>query len=62
MTVFAYNNNRHKNTKVVFNKILKRYLLNLENVFKNKILKEKTSFAIKRAKILRNNLEHLIDF
>ena len=41
--------------------MLKKYLFNLENVFKNKILEEKTSFATKRAKILRSNRKHLID-
>ena len=61
MTTFTYNNNRYESTKVVFSKILKRYLLNLKNVSENKILGEKTSFAIKRAKILRNNREHLVN-
>ena len=61
ITVFAYNNNRHESTKVAFSKILKKYLLNLKNVFENKMLKEKTSFATKRAKILRSNREYLIN-
>ena len=62
MIVFAYNNNKHESTQVASSEILKRYLLNLENASKNKILEEKTSFAIERAKMLRNNREYLIDF
>ena len=62
MIVFAYNNSKHKSTQVAFNEILKKYLLNLENALENKILEEKTSFATKRAKMLRNNREHLVDF
>ena len=41
--------------------MLKKYLLNLKNVFENKMLKKKTSFAIKRAKMLRSNREYLIN-
>ena len=59
MTTFAYNNNKHENIKIAFNKILKNYLSNLKNAFENKMLKEKTSFVIERAKNLRKNREHL---
>ena len=61
MIAFVYNNNKHESIQVVFSKILKIYLFNLKNAFENKMLEEKTSFAIKRAKILRNNRKHLID-
>ena len=62
MIVFAYNNSKHESIQVASSKILKRYLLNLENAFENKMLEEKTSFATKRAKMLRSNREHLVDF
>ena len=62
MIVFTYNNSKYESIKVAFSEMLKRYLFNLENASENKILKEETSFAIERAKILRSNREHLIDF
>ena len=61
MILFAYNNSKHESTQIAFNEILKKYLLNLENAFKNKMLKEKTSFAIERAKILCSNRDQLVD-
>ena len=59
MTTFAYNNNKHESTEIALSKILKNYLLNLENAFENRMLKKKTSFVIERAKSLRKNREHL---
>ena len=61
MIAFTYNNSKHKSTQVAFSEMLKKYLLNLENAFENKMLKEKTSFATKRAKMLRSNREYLVD-
>ena len=61
MITFAYNNSKHESTQVASSEILKKYLLNLENASENKMLKEETSFVTKRAKMLRNNREHLVD-
>ena len=50
MIAFIYNNNIHININKISQKLLIRYTTDLKNAFKNKILREKISFIIKRAK------------
>ena len=49
----------HANTNKTPQNLLMKYITNLNNVFKNKILREKTPFVIKRAKWLQNIKLHL---
>ena len=48
MTVFAYNNSVHVNTGKISHELLKDYITNFVNAFKNKVLKRKTFLIIKR--------------
>ena len=50
MIAFIYNNNIYVNINKISQKLLIRYIINLKNVFENKILKEEISFIIKRIK------------
>ena len=50
MITFIYNNNIHVNINKISQELLMKYIINLKNVFKSKILKEETSFVIKRIK------------
>ena len=50
MITFIYNNNIYLNINKTSQKLLIKYITNLKNVFKNKILKKKISFIIKRIK------------
>ena len=59
MIAFIYNNNMHASTNKTPQNLLIKYIINLNNAFKNRIFKKKTSFVIKRAKWLRNIKLHL---
>ena len=50
MIAFIYNNNIHASINKTSQKLLMKYIINLKNAFKNKILKKEISFIIKRIK------------
>ena len=47
MITFIYNNNIHANINKISQELLIKYITNLRNVFKNKILKEKTPLIVR---------------
>ena len=50
MIIFIYNNNVHVSINKILNKLLIKYIVNLKNAFKDRMLKREISFIIKRAK------------
>ena len=50
MITFVYINNVHANTNKISQSLLIKYIINLNNIPENRILKKKTSFIIKRVK------------
>ena len=49
MTTFAYNNSVHLSIDRALNELFQNYVANFANEFKNRFIKEKIFFIIKRA-------------
>ena len=48
MTAFAYNNSVHLNIDYVFNEFFKNYVADFANEFKNKLIKKKYFWLLKK--------------